>query len=227
VFDYNTESIVSIVDAYSGLLARGVGMTLVLTLLGFTAGFAIALLLTVTRYMAPRPARILAQAYIDLFRGTPMLVQLLFIFFALPSLGVQLSAFQSAAVALGLNSGAYQAEILRVAIKGLPEEELHVAESLGLTGWQTMRHVVLPQAVRASLPGLTNEAVMLLKDSSLASVIGVMELTRAGEYMVSTSFKALQSLGIVALVYLALSALFYKAFRAVERRTAIPGFQNL
>ncbi len=139
---------------------------------------------------------------------------------------MKLDAFTAAVVAIGLNSGAYQAEILRTAIKGIPEEQVLVARSLGLSEAQVFRYVVFPQAVRNALPGLSNEVVTLLKESALASVIGVMELTRVGEYMTAATFRALEAFTLVALIYLAISYAFFRALRAGERRLAIPGFER-
>ncbi len=211
---------------YAPMMARGAAYTLLITAVSLAMGFAISITLTLARFLAPKPLRLAAEAYINFFRGTPLLVQILFIFFGLPSLGVNLGALESAIIAIGLNSGAYQAEILRVAIKQIPEEQILVARSLGLTDAQAMLHVILPQAVRASLPGLTNETVILLKESSLASVIGVMELTRVGEYMVSATFRALESLTLIALAYLALSSAAFHLFRRAERKGAIPGYER-
>jgi len=211
---------------YSDMLAKGVAYTILITVASFALGFTVNILLTLARYLGPLPVRAAAEAYINFFRGTPLLVQILFIFFALPSLGLNLEALESVIIAIGLNSGAYQAEIVRVAIKQIPEEQVAVARSLGLSDTQVMLHVILPQALRASLPGLTNETVILLKESSLASVIGVMELTRVGEYMVSATFRALESLGLIALIYLALSTIAFRLFRYAEKRGAIPGYER-
>lgn len=211
---------------YGNLLVRGLLNTLVITALSFSLGLAMSLTLTFARFFVGGHANALVKAYVDFFRGTPLLVQILFVYFGLPSLGVRLDAITSAVLAIGLNSGAYQAELLRTAIKGIPEEQLLVARSLGLTRLQTFSHVIAPQAILNAMPGLVNELVTLLKESSLASVIGVMELTRVGEYMTAATFKALEALGLVALIYLAVSYVTFKALGTAERRLAIPGFER-
>jgi polar amino acid transport system permease protein len=211
---------------YSGLLAKGLLRTLALTLLSFSLGFLVSMILTITRYLAAGPIRAVAEAYINFFRGTPLLVQILFLYFGLPSLGIKLNAFTAAALAIGLNSGAYQAEIIRTGIKGIHEEQLVVARSLGFSEAQVFRYVVLPQALRNAIPGLTNEFVTLLKETSLASVIGVMELTRVGEYMTSATFRALESYLLVALIYLAVSYAYFRLFKRTEKSLAIPGFER-
>lgn len=217
---------IDLLAEYSHLLWPALAKTLSITGLAFGLGLAIALLLTVTRFFAPQPLPLASQAYIDFFRGTPLLVQILLIYFGLPSLGVKLDAFTAATLAIGLNSGAYQAEILRTAIKGIPEDQVLVAESMGLSRIQVYRHVVIPQALRNALPGLTNEVVMLLKESALASVIGVVELTRLGEYMTAATFRAFEAYLLVALIYLALSYALFRSLRRAERRFAIPGFER-
>lgn len=209
---------------YGRLVAQGVALTATITVFSFALGLLISVLLTLAR-SGGGPLAALAKAYVDVFRGTPLLVQLLFIYFGLPSLGVTLDAFTSSVLAIGLNSGAYQAEILRVALKGIPDEQRLVAKSMGLTGFQVFAYVEAPQALRRAVPGLVNEFVTLLKESSLASVIGVAELTRAGEYMAAATFRALEAYTIVALVYLALSYAVYAASRRVERLLSIPGFE--
>ncbi|BAN90659.1 amino acid ABC transporter permease [Aeropyrum camini] len=211
---------------YQDYILRGVVYTIAITLISLSMGFTISLVLTAARFLGFKPLRLAAEAYINFFRGTPLLVQILMVFFGLPSIGINLSAFHSAVIAIGLNSGAYQAEILRVAIKGIPEEQMLVARSLGLSEIEIMKGVVIPQAVRNAIPGLTNEAVILLKESSLASVIGVMELTRVGEYMVSATFRALEAYLLIALIYLSLSMIAFRLLKRAEKSLAIPGFER-
>ncbi|MCE4604841.1 MAG: amino acid ABC transporter permease [Aeropyrum sp.] len=211
---------------YQDLIVRGILYTIAISILSLAIGFGISLVLTAARFSGILPLKIAAESYINFFRGTPLLVQILLIFFGLPSLGINLTAFQSAVLAIGLNSGAYQAEILRVAIKGIPEEQVQVARSLGLSELHILSGVVIPQAVRNAIPGLTNETVILLKESSLASVIGVAELTRAGEYIVSSTFRALEAYLLIALIYLGMSMIVFRALRKAERKLAIPGFER-
>ncbi|MCE4600004.1 MAG: amino acid ABC transporter permease [Desulfurococcales archaeon] len=211
---------------YADLLLEGLGRTIAIAILGFALGFTISMLLSFMRFLAPWPVKSLAEAYIGFFRGTPLLVQIFMIFFGLPSIGIKMNAFTAATLAIGLNSGAYQAEIVRSTVKGVPEEQLLVARSLGLSEAQILRHVVLPQAVRNAIPALTNEYVMLLKESALASVIGVMELTRVGEFMTAATFRALEAYLLVALIYLAVSYTFMKASKSTEKKLAIPGYER-
>jgi len=211
---------------YGGLLVEGLERTLVIAILSFALGFAISMTLSFARFMGPAPLKAIAEGYIAFFRGTPLLVQLLMIFFGLPSLGVKLDAFTAATLAIGLNSGAYQAEIVRSTTKGVHEEQVLVAKSLGLSESQILRYIVLPQAVRNAIPALTNEFVALLKESALASVIGVMELTRVGEYMTAATFRAFEAYLLVALIYLGVSYAFMESSKTAERLLAIPGFER-
>ena len=217
---------IDLVEMYMGLLASGVVMTILIATASFAMGFGISALITLLRFFAPRYFSSMIKVYVDFFRGTPLLVQLLFMYFGLPSIGIRLDAVTAAIIAIGLNSGAYQAEILRTAAKNIPEEQIAVAKAMGLTSSQVYWHVVAPQVFLGAIPGLVNEFVMLIKESSLASVIGIMELTRVGEYMTSATFRALESFATVALIYLALSYIVYTVFRRVEKAKAIPGFER-
>lgn len=225
----NSIGVITLIDLlveYRDLIQLGIINTLAITTASFVLGFVISLTLTLIRFFAPRPFKIIAEAYIDFFRGTPLLVQILLIYFGLPSIGIKLNALTSATLAIGLNSGAYQAEIIRTAIKGIPEEQILIAESFGLTTPSILRYVVFPQALRNALPGLTNEAVTLLKESSLASIIGVLELTRTSEYMTAATFRALEAYLLVALIYLTIAYAISKSIRFMERFIAIPGFRR-
>jgi len=207
-------------------LLGGVTVTLQLTLVSFCMGFVLAALITPTRLFAKPPLSWAARAYVEGFRGTPLLVQLFVIYFGLPALGLKFDALTAGMLALGLNSAAYQAEILRASIKAIPESQFLAAESLGMSTSQIYRYVVLPQAIRTAIPALVNEFVTLIKESSLVSIIGVVELTRRGEYIVAYTFRALEVYLAVALVYFVLCAAFSQLARVVERRFKIPGYER-
>lgn len=219
-------AVLDLASEYAELIVDGLKRTLAIASLSFVLGFAISTTLSFARFMAPRPVKVLAEAYISFFRGTPLLVQILMLYFGLPSIGVRLDAFTAATLAIGLNSGAYQAEIVRATAKGIHEEQILVAKSLGFSDSQVLRYVVLPQALRNAIPALTNEYVMLLKESALASVIGVIELTRVAEFMTAATFRALEAYMLVALIYLGVSYAFMKVARGAERVLAIPGFER-
>lgn len=205
-------------------LLEGLWMTIQISLASFALGFVLAAALTPARVFAGEPVSSLAKAYIEVVRGTPVLVQLFIVYFGLPSLGVRFDPVTAGIIALGLNSAAYQAEILRSAIKSIPESQYLAAESLGMSTTQIYRYVVFPQAVRIAIPALINEVVMLVKESSLASVIGVAELTRRGEYVVASTFRAFEVYLAVAAIYLVVCYALSRSAQFVERVFAIPGY---
>lgn len=208
-------------------LVRGLWVTLQISMISFALGITLATIIAPLRTFAPEPASSILRGYVEVFRGTPLLVQLLLIYFGLPSLGIKLDAFSACVLALGLNSAAYQAEIFRGAMKSIPEMQFLAAESLGFNQSQTYRYVVLPQALRVAAPALVNELVTLVKESSLASVIGVVELTRRGEYLVAYTFRALEVYVAVALVYFAVCALASQAVKQLESKFRIPGYEKV
>ncbi len=201
------------------VLGRGLWLTLKLTFIALACGLPFGLLLALGR-MESRPVVALCTAYVELFRGTPLLVQIIFVYYALPQLiGLNLPAQVAGALALALNSAAYIAEIFRAGIESIDVGQTEAGRSLGLSRRQTMRFVVIPQAFRRVIPPLTNEAVALLKDSSLVSVIGLAELTRGGQELTSTLAAPLVIWPIVALFYLAVTLPLTRLVAVLERRT--------
>jgi len=208
-------------------LIGGLWTTLQISVASFALGMALAVVLLPLRVFAPPLLSAFARSYVELFRGTPLLVQLLLIYFGLPSLGIKLDAYTACVLAIGLNSAAYQSEILRSAVKSIPELQFLAAESLGFSTVQTYRYVVLPQALRVAVPALVNEVVTLIKESSLASVLGVVELTRRGEYLVAYTFRALEVYAAVALIYFAVCGLASQAAKYLEAKFRIPGYERV
>lgn len=184
-------------------LVRGLLLTLELTALALLAAVPLGLVVTLGRLARWRPLRGVSRVYVELLRGTPLLVQVIFIYYALPELlGLELAPFAAAVLALSLNSSAYVAEIFRAGIRAVDPGQMEAARALGMTGAQGMRTVVLPQALRHALPPLTNEAIALLKDSSLVSIIGMAELTRSGQELAGQLALPLVVWPLVALFYL-------------------------
>lgn len=206
-------------------LLEGLLTTLYLGSLSFLIGLALAVFVTPLRSFTKGVIPLVVRGYVEVFRGTPLLVQIFIIYFGLPSLGMKFDPLTAGILALGLNSAAYQAEILRSSIKSIPESQFLSAESLGMSSPQIYRYVVLPQALRVAIPALVNEFVTIIKESSLVSVIGVVELTRKGEYIVAFSFRALETYLAVALVYFIVCTAFSQILRLIEKRTKIPGFE--
>ncbi|AKG38770.1 MAG: amino acid ABC transporter permease [Infirmifilum sp.] len=212
---------ISFVIEYLPFISQGMLTTLQLSIISFLMGLILgAFLLALTL----SPLRPVARAYIEPIRGTPLLVQLFVLYFGLPSIGIKLDAFTASILALGLNSGAYQAEIFRSAVKGIPDVQILSAESLGFTQYQTFRYVILPQALRISIPSLVNEFVTVIKESSLAAVIGIVELTRRGQYVAAYTYRAFEAYLIVAFLYFVLCYVFSHGSRVLERKVRIPGY---
>lgn len=160
----------------------------------------------------------LSASYVTVFRGTPLVVQILIVYFALPQIGLRLDKFSSAVVALGINAGAYIAEIIRAAIESIDKGQMEAARSLGMTYGQAMRRIVVPQTYRRLLPPLGNEFIAMLKDTSLIALIGGEELTRAGQHIISATFRPWPVYLSVAAIYLCMTAAFSLLIRFYERR---------
>lgn len=206
-------------------IAEGIPVTLQLTIFSFIFGLALGIILAAARIFAISLISGIARMYIEFFRGTPLLVQLFFIYFGLPAIGIKLDAFTASVLAIGLNSASYQAEIIRSAIKGIPEEQFLSAESLGMSTSEMYKLVILPQAIRIATPALVNEFVALVKYTSLASIIGVAELFRKAEYMVAFTFSPEIYL-IAAMFYLAICLPSSQISKILEHKYAIPGYKR-
>ena len=209
-------------------LLKGAGITLVLTVLSFSFGLAggigLAMLL-----QAPWPlAHRLCRIYIEFFRGTPMLVQLFLIYFGLPALLQSLQVpfsierMPAAVTALSLNVAAYLSETLRSGIESIDRGQWEAADALGFNPVERMRFVIAPQAIRRVIPPLANEFITLIKDTSLAAVIGFDELFRQGQLMVATTYRAFEIYIAVALVYLLMTTTASLLFKRLERRLKLP-----
>lgn len=164
-----------------------------------------------------------AKAYVDVLRGVPLLVQIFFIYFGLGRI-LNLERFTAGVIAVGICYSAYLAEIFRAGIESVAHGQHEAAASLGMTGRQTMRHVILPQATRVIIPPSASEFIACLKDSSLVSIIGLRELTRAGREYYSQYFVDFQTWLIVGMLYLAMTLVLTRFTRYLEKRFAVRGF---
>lgn len=200
------------------LLLRGAVMTLYITALTLLIGIPLGLLVALARISGIRLLSVPALVYVEIVRGTPLLVQIYVIYFVLPSLGLDLPQIAAAVAALSLNAAAYVSEIFRAGIESIDSGQMEAARSLGMTYPAAMRWVILPQTVRRVLPPLTNEAVALLKDSSLVSIIGLAELTRVGREQASNSGSPVTLVLTVALFYLAMTLPLTHLVRRLEAR---------
>ncbi|MBS2028866.1 MAG: ABC transporter permease subunit [Deltaproteobacteria bacterium] len=201
-----------------GLFLQGAALTLVVSLLAMALAVALGVTLALLRTYGPKPLQFLAVAYIEFFRGTPLLIQLTMIYFGLPELGVKLNPFVAGWLALGLNYASAEAENYRAGLASVPAGQLDAARTLGLTKMQALRHVVAPQAFRVAIPPATNDFIALLKDSSLVSVVTLTELTKTYENLASATRDHLGLGAVVAVWYLLMSLPFARLSRWVELR---------
>lgn len=206
--------------AYLPLFAKGAGLTVLVSLAAMLLAIGLGVLLAVGRRFGPRLVRVLCVAYIEFFRGTPLLVQLTMIYFGLPELGLKLDPFFAGVLALGLNYAAAEAENYRAGLESVPRGQFEASQVLGLSTLQTLRFVVGPQAVRISIPPMTNDFIALLKDSSLVSIVTLTELTKTYTTLANSTRDHLGLGLLVALCYLLVGLPFARLARVVEARFA-------
>ena len=204
------------------LLLIGAGVTIQITVLSTAIGFVIGLVVGVARISHLRPMRLLAEVYVEFFRGTPLLVQIFLFYFALPVItGQRIDPFIAAISACGINSGAYVAEIFRAGIQSVDEGQMEAGRSLGMTWLQTMRYIIVPQAFKRVIPPLGNEFIAMLKDSSLVSVIGFEELTRRGQLIIAKTYGSFEIWMSVAVIYLVMTLTISRFVANLERRCRV------
>jgi polar amino acid transport system permease protein len=207
-------------------LLTGLITTLGLTAFGILLGTGFGILLATGRSYGARPFAYLIVIYEKVFRGIPLLVLFFLIYFGLPQIGINFDAFTSAVLGLGLRSAAYQAQIYRGAINSIPEGQINAAYSLGMSKIKAIRYIILPQTLRLSIPGWSNEFTILLKDTSLAFGIGVIELMRQGRYI------QVRDPSLVLIVYVLIALIFFvlvfsanKTLRYVEKKYQMVGYK--
>jgi polar amino acid transport system permease protein len=200
-----------------GYLTQAAGVTIAVSLAGIVIGFVIGALVCSARVSRRAWLVRLGGAYVSIFRGVPLLVQLLFIYYFLAEFGLDVPAIVAAVGGLALSSAAYQAEILRGALNAVPRGQSEAAVALGFAGSEIWRRVLLPQALRISIPPLINEFILLLKASSLVSVVGIAELTRVSMNIASLTYRPLEAYVGGGLFYLAIN-LMLAAFGALTER---------
>lgn len=203
------------------MLGRGLKWTVAITIGGLSLGFALGVffgLMKLSRSLVPRK---LAGAYVEIVRGTPMLVQAMFLYFGVPmALGLRIPPLVAGIIVIAVNSGAYIAEIVRGAVQSINVGQMEAGRSIGLTHAQAMRFVIWPQAFRRMIPPLGNQFIISLKDTSLLMVIGVGELLRTGQEIVAVNFRAFEVYFTVGLVYLAMTMTIASVLKRLEHRLA-------
>ena len=206
-------------------LLDGTVITLQLTLIGLVMGLVLGLPTAVAKVYGGKFLKGLATAYIELFRGTPLLVQLFIIYYGLPDIGITFSRMNAAVLALGLNSGAYQAEYLRGAIQAIGSGQMRAARAIGMTRFQAIRFIILPQALRFVIPAWSNEPVSLLKVSAITFLIAVPDLMTEAKIAASQSFRTIETYIAAAILYLVIVLLLTLVLNYVEKKVRIPGFE--
>ena len=203
---------------YLPVLLKGLAMTIVLSLCALIFSVALGLLLAIGGMSRLALLRAPARIFVNIIRGIPIIVQLFCVYFVLPEVGIELEPFSAGVVGLGIAYSVYQAENFRSGFQSVDPQTIEAARSLGMTDRNVFHRVTLPLGVRTALPPFGNTAVMLLKDSSIASTITIAELTRAGQLLAISTFKNGTIYLLVALLYLAASLPLAAAVRHLERR---------
>jgi polar amino acid transport system permease protein len=206
-----------------GVFAGGLGVTLVLSATAIVLGAGLGLLVAFALRARRLPLRFFARVYRSFWRGTPILVQLLLIFYLLPALGFRVDPMTAAILALTLNSAAFQGEIYRAGLAALPRGQIEAARILGIGRWRARMVIEIPQMARLVMPALVNEAIAIVKNSSLVSVIAVTELMRRSQQIAATTFQPLDVYLIAGAIYLAVNLVLARIGVAAERRLARSG----
>ena len=210
-------------DSFPKLLGYGIRVTIPLTVLSFLLALAVALVIALIQYADVKVLRQICRFYIWIVRGTPLLVQLYLVFYGLPSVGLVLEAFPAAVLVLGFNEGAYMAETIRGALESVSRGQLEAGYCVGLNYLQIMTHIVLPQAFRTAFPALSNSMISMLKETSMAATITVMEMFRQAQVINGRVYESLGLYGEVALIYLVFCTLLSWGQRIGERKLGAYG----
>ena len=216
---------ISIIQTYKVMLLQSLGQTLLLTLLSLIFAFIIGLIFGLMNVSKSKILNCICTIYVDGIRGVPLIVLAYFIYFGIPAAvkaigftDFKLTALVAGTISLSMNAGAYMAEIFRAGIQSVDKGQMEAARSLGLSYGKSMRKVILPQAIRTMIPSIINQFIISLKDTSILSVIGFPELTKAGNIIVGNTFKALQVWGIVAVMYMVVIITLSRVAKRIERR---------
>lgn len=210
-------------ESFWQILIPGLTMTIPLTVLSFAVAMVIAVATALVQFAKMPGLQQLARFYIWVIRGTPLLVQLFVVFYGLPHIGILINAFPAAVIVFSINQGAYCAETIRAALESVPAGQLEAAECAGLTWGQSIRRIVLPQALRTAFPSLSNSLIGLVKDTSLASNITVVEMFLATQRIAARTAEPLALYMEVGIVYLLFCTVLTKLQRIGERRLSVYG----
>lgn len=201
-------------------------MTVEIIIVSVPIGVALAIILGTARVYGNKPVSLAATSIVGVFRGFPAIVTLFIIFFALPEVGVYFSPYWSAVIGFVLVTGAYQSEYVRGSIQSIHSGQSLAAQSLGMSKMQEIQHIILPQAIRVALPGISNEIIYLVLYSSLASYIGVQEIFGVARTFNSLNFRPIEIFLTAGLFYAAIATVCFVGLRILERKLSIPGLEK-
>lgn len=208
------------IDSFWPMLYAGVTFTIPLTLVSFALGLSLGFIVGLARLYGPRPLQYIVRFYVWLIRGTPLLVQLFLIFYALPGVGITLDAFPAAVIGFTLNIGAYTSEVIRATLLSVPKGQWEAAHSISMSWVQALRRIIIPQAARIAVPPLSNTFISLVKDTSLASVITVPEMFLAAQRIAAVTYQPLILYTEAAIIYLLISSVLSALQTRLENKLA-------
>ncbi len=211
----------AVVQDYGGILLQSAGMTIVLSVISFPIAIALGLMIAIGRLYGPRWLRLPLTAYVEFLRGTPLMLQLYFIFFFLPEVGVRIPAFWTAITGLAVNYSAYESEIYRAGLQAIPRGQMEAALSLGMSRSLALRRIIVPQAVRIVIPPVVNDFIALFKDTSVCSVVTIVELTKRFSVLSMSTQATLELMAMTALLYLLMSYPMSVIAQRVETRLGL------
>ena len=214
-----------IISVYGKLLLEAMGQTLIMAFYSLICASIIGLIFGMLSVLKSKVCNVIAQVFVDIIRGVPMIVLAFFVFFGVPYAlknflhsTFTFTALQAGIICLSLNCGAYMSEIIRAGIQSVDVGQMEAARSLGIPYWKSMQKVVLPQAIRTMIPSIINQFIITLKDTSILSVIGFPELVNAAKNVIAINFKSFQVWLIVGVMYLIVITILSKVAKALERR---------
>lgn len=207
-----------LVESFWQILLPGLTMTIPLTAISFAIALVIAVAVALVQFAKVPVLRQLARFYIWVIRGTPLLVQLFVVFYGMPNIGILIDPFPAAVIVFSINEGAYMAEIIRAALESVPAGQMEAGRCVGMTYLQTMRRIILPQAMRTAFPSLSNSLISMIKDTSLAANITVTEMFMATQRIVARTYEPLALYIEVGLIYLLFCTVLTKLQSVGEKR---------
>jgi len=208
----------SSITEYIPLLLKGMWLTIELTVFAVVVGLTLGIACAAGRGSRFKATRIIVGAYVELIRNTPFIVQLFFVFFGLPAMGVKMSETTAAFLAMTLNLGAYSSEIVRAGIQAIPRGHIEAGMSLALSRWQIFRHIIIVPAIQKVYPALASQFIIVMLGSSVVSQISAEELTFAANFIQSRNFRSFEVYFVVTGMYLALAIIFRQVFNLIGRR---------